>query len=126
MYDRRYWREYAIWIVAYMLLMVLTSALVKRLPEDSVWRIAAVVPVCAVALSAFWTELRQVRRFDEMQRSIYLEASLAGSWCGIAIVATAALLEVFGGLPRLSPLWVLLGMGMGFGGGYLNAVRRYR
>jgi hypothetical protein len=126
MYDRRYWREWAIWMLAYLALIVLTSALVRRLPDDSPWRIAAALPVCAVALAAFWSELRQVRRLDEMQRAIYLEASLAGSWSGIAIVATAALLEVFGGLPRLSPLWILLGMGLGFGAGYLNAVRRYR
>jgi hypothetical protein len=126
MYDRRYWREWMIWMLAYTILIVLTSVLIQRLPDGSNWRIAAAIPVCAVALSAFWAELRQVRRFDEMQRAIYLEASLAGSWCGIAVIATAALLEAFGGVPRLQPLWILLSMGLGFGAGYLNAVRRYR
>ncbi len=126
MYDRRYWREWGIWFIAYLILIVLTSALVKRLPEGGPWRIVAAIPVCAVALSGLWAELRQVRRFDEMQRAVYLEAILAGFWTGIAIAVTAALLEVVAGMPRLFPIWILLGMGVGFGAGYLNAVRRYR
>ena len=126
MYDRRYWREWGIWFLAYFVLILLTSAVVTRLPEDGAWRLVATLPVCAVALSGLWAELRQVRRFDEMQRAVYLEASLAGFWTAMAILATTALLEVFAGTPPLAPLWVLLGTGIGFGGGYLNAIRRYR
>jgi hypothetical protein len=126
MYDRRYWLEFAIWFSAYVVLLILTSMLVQRLPDDSPWRLAAAIPVCAVALSGLWPELRQVRRFDEMQRAIYQEATLAGFWSGCTIAATAALLEVFGGLPPVPPVWILLGMGLGFGAGFLNALRRYR
>jgi hypothetical protein len=126
MYDRRYWRESGIWFVIYLGLVLLTASAIRQLPEDSVWRYPAMLPLVAAALALFWIELRQLRRFDELQRAIYLEASLAALWLTMAIAIGAFLLEELGGLPRISPVYLLLSLLVGFLVGYFNARRRYR
>ncbi|MGB1560834.1 MAG: hypothetical protein ACPHN2_04975 [Sinimarinibacterium flocculans] len=126
MYDRRYWRESGIWLLIYLGVVLLTAAVMRRLPDDSLWRLPAMLPFFAAAAAAFWIELRQLRRFDELQRAIYLEASLAALWLTGAAIISVWLLEEVGGLGRISPLWLLGVLGAGFGLGYFKARRRYR
>ncbi len=125
MYDRRYWREFAVWFVAYVALMLGAARILKGLPDDSPWRVALVLPVLLVLLAAIWIELRMVRRFDEMQRMIYLEATFASSLLAMLVTASGWLFEEMAGAPRISPLWVMAALGGGFLLGYLNARRRY-
>lgn len=125
MYDRRYWRESGIWVAVYLGLVLLTAGGIRELPEDSAWRYPAMLPLFAAACAGFWIELRQLRRLDELQRAIYFEASLAALWLTMAVAIGAFFLEELGGLPRISPVWLLMSLLAGFLIGYLNARRRY-
>lgn len=126
MYDRRYWRESGLWTLLYVGVVLLTAAVLRQLPDDSVWRYPLLLPLFCAAFAGFWVELRQLRRFDELQRAIYLEASLAALWLTMAVAISAFLLEELGGLPRLSPVWLLASLLAGFVIGYVKAQRRYR
>lgn len=126
MYDRRYWRDSGIWMAGCLALAAATVAIAQQLPEGSVWRYVAAVPLCLFGLTAFWIERRQLQRFDEMQRAIYLEASLTAMWMTMAAIIVASFLEKIAGAPRIAPIWLLLVLGAGFAAGMLSAMRRFR
>lgn len=113
-------------MLIYIGVVIATAAGIRHLPEGSPWRFPAMLPLGAAAFTAFWIELRQLRRFDEMQRAIYLEASLGALWAVTAVVIGAWFMERLGDMPRLSPLWYLVALGVGFVLGYWKASRRFR
>jgi len=126
MYDARYWREFSVWLVAYLVLVSAAVGLMKVLPEGSAWRLVVLSPVVAVLLGGSWIELRLLRRVDEMQRSIYLEGALVSMWLTMLVTGTGWLFEALAGTPRLSPAWTMGALAAGFFLGYFNARRRYR
>lgn len=125
-YDRQYWREFAIWGAVFLLLVVAFALAARALPESSRWRWLAALPILVVATGGFVLELRQFRRFDELQRAIYLEAMLAAGFATIAFTMGAAVLETYAGLPRVSPLLTGLVLGTAFCIGLQFAKRRYQ
>jgi uncharacterized protein YneF (UPF0154 family) len=126
MYDARYWREFSVWSVAYLIMVSAAVIITKSLPEGSAWRLVVMVPVVAAMLGGAWIELRLLRRVDEMQRSIYLEGTLVSMWLTMLVTGTGWLFEALAGMPRLSPAWTMAALGVGFFLGYFNARRRYR
>ena len=72
--DRRYYKEFGVSIVAYLLAVPLSVLLIQASPATAWWRIPlALLPVLP-ALFAILALLRFFRRLDEFQRRIQLEA----------------------------------------------------
>jgi hypothetical protein len=100
-----YAKEFGAAMLGYAIILPLSIWLVQWL-RDSPWRYpAALLPIApsALAMVAF---LRFLRRMDELQQRIQIEA------IGIAFGATALLTFSYGflenaGLPRLSWTWIL-------------------
>lgn len=126
MYDRRYWKEYLVWLALFLLLVCANSVLLRQLPDGSPWRLLTLLPVFVAMAAGLWIELRQFRRYDELQRRIYLEAMLVSGVATIGFCVTAMLLEQVMGWPRLSPLWTLVVLTTAFAVGLIVAYRRYR
>jgi hypothetical protein len=125
LYDRRYWKEYGLWFVLFLLVMEVVVRAVQGLPQADPRRWAAVLPVLAAIGAGFWIELRNLRRLDELQRLIYLEAMFASCVLAIGWCALQLVLEHVLGHARLSPAWTLLVLGLGFGLGWIIARRRH-
>jgi hypothetical protein len=125
LYDRRYWKEYGLWFLLFILVMELVVRAVQDLPPQDPRRWAAVGPVLAAIGAGFWVELRNLRRLDELQRLIYLEAMFASCVLAIGWCALQLVLEFVLGYARLSPAWTMLVLGGGFGLGWIIARRRH-
>lgn len=125
LYDRRYWKESLLWGLPYVLGCILVFSAREQLAVGDPLRILLAVPVLALAGLGLWVELRQIRRFDELQRRIYGEAWLHGGVAGMVGCLLTVLLEGFVGPPEQAPLWVLLAMALGFCVGWARAARRY-
>lgn len=125
-YSRRYWKEYAIWFLVFIGLMIAVKRTLHWFPGDSPARYALVVLPVLAAGGGFWVELRNLRRIDELQQRIYLESLFVGSFFLMAFCVGAAMAEIVLGLPRISPLGPVFAMAFGCGVGLVIARRRYR
>jgi hypothetical protein len=79
MFGRKYVIESAIWIVAFVAAIKFAQWLAELWPADSPLRPLAIVPAVLALCAGMWVELRQVVRMDELQRHIYLVATMTGS-----------------------------------------------
>ena len=122
---RRYLFEFWIAMGAYILLVVVSAILMRYVSPHSPLTVALallpMVPACAVA----WTVVRHLRRIDEMQRQVQLEA------LGLAFAGTALITFGYGfletvGFWKLSMFWVWPVMAVLWIVGKLVAERRYR
>lgn len=113
LYGRRYWAEYLIWFLVFVGTIALSRLASERLPAESPLRLASLVPPALAVLGGFWVELRNLRRIDELQRTMYLESLLYGMVATVLFCALAFLLETMIGLPRVSPMWVIVVNGVG-------------
>lgn len=125
MFGRRYFWESALWVIAFIATIELAGWLAQRWPGDAPWRVLAIVPVIFAMAAGTWVELRQVARMDELQRQIYLVATVTGAmlmifFCGVAYVGEALQLWA-----RVAPIYAILALGVGFVIGYYGARRRY-
>ena len=110
MQSKRYLKELAATFTAYVVLLVGSIQLLSHLAVPSPWRdLVALSPMLA-GLAAPWVILRELRRMDELQRRIQLEA------LGFSFACTALLTFSYGfleglGYPRLSmfSVWPLMG-----------------
>lgn len=85
--------------------LVIVSVTVLNTVDSGAWRYAvAVLPVAPLvfAMRAF---IRHLRRMDELQRRIQVEALALGFGATVMITLTYGFLEN-AGLPRLSLIWV--------------------
>jgi hypothetical protein len=111
-------------MLAYVLVVFVSVALIQRNPQAP-WRYAlAVAPVVPVFL-ALLALVRFLGRMDELQRRIQLEA------IGFGFAATSMLTFTYGfledvGFPKLSYIWILPLMVMLWALGVGLASRRYR
>jgi len=122
---RRYFLELPAALLLYSLLLVGSLTGLRTLHSEGIlaW-VLALLPTIGIAACA-WVILRQLRRLDELQRRVQLEAlglSFAGTafgslaW-GFAENAGAPALPTFAIWPVMAVLWVI--------GGFI-ARRRYR
>jgi hypothetical protein len=101
---RRYLVEFGGAMVAYTVLLITSVTLLKGV-DSGVGRYAlAVLPVAPLPFAVL-SFVRAMRRMDELQRRIQLEAISFGFGTTLLITLTIGFLEN-AGLPRLSWIWV--------------------
>ena len=84
---RRYLREFIPAMVGYMVLLVVSMLLLKRVEDHALRAVIALLPVAPIALT-LRAIVRYIRDADEMQRRIELEAvSLATALVSLAYMA---------------------------------------
>jgi hypothetical protein len=124
MFGRAYVRESLLWIVAFVLTFEGSAWLAGQWPE-SPWRVLALAPTVLVLCAALWVEMRQIARMDELQRLLYLAATLTGSMVAVLFAAVAYMGEALELWARVAPIWVIAALGAGFVLGYVGARRRF-
>ena len=125
MFGRKYFLESLVWIAAFVVSIKLAQWLAQVLPAGSALRLAAIVPVVVALCAGLWVELRQVARMDELHRLMYLVATLTGSMLVILFCAVAHLGEALQLWARVSPIFAIAVLGLGFCVGWFGAKRRY-
>ncbi|ONG56169.1 hypothetical protein BKE38_06590 [Pseudoroseomonas deserti] len=119
-----YLREFGLCLLAYGLLLAGTIALLPQLEAPALRGAVVLMPMLPVVAMG-WVVLRQLRRIDELQRRIQLEA-LAFAFAGTAVLSLGhGFLELVG-LPRLSMFAVWPVMAILWIVGLRLATRRYR
>lgn len=124
MHRIRYFREFSAALVAYMACLFLSIFLLSRVEAAALRSILALIPMIP-AFAMCWVVLRQLRRMDELQRRIQLEA-MGFAFAGTALITFSyGFLEVTGFekvsmflvWPVMAVLWVI---------GTIIGNRRYR
>ena len=125
MKSKQYTKELALAFAAYGVLLVGSIELLKHVAIAAPWRdLIAVSPMLAAVVMP-WVVLRELRRMDELQMRIQLEA-LGFSFAGTAILTFSyGFLEGLG-YPRLSMFNVWPVMAVLWIVGLLLARRRYQ
>ncbi|AZF63064.1 MULTISPECIES: hypothetical protein [Pseudomonas] len=109
MSPKRFLMEFAVVMVVYILCVVVSSSLVRSMP-DGVAKIALallpVIPMIAMAVSI----VRRVNAMDEMGRKIQLDALAVAFVCTALTTFSYGFLET-AGFPRLSAfmVWPIMG-----------------
>ncbi len=109
MSPKRFLMEFAVVMVVYILCVVISSSLVRSMP-DGVAKIALallpVIPMIAMAVSI----VRRVNAMDEMGRKIQLDALAVAFVCTALTTFSYGFLET-AGFPRLSAfmVWPIMG-----------------
>jgi uncharacterized membrane protein YcfT len=102
---RRYLIEFGSAMAAYVVVLLLSTAVVRSHP-DAGWRFAVAVAPVVPAVGAAWAVLRHVRHLDERERLVQLQAvTLSAVVVGLATF-TYGFLEL-AGAPALAMVWVL-------------------
>ena len=125
MKSRTYLKELASTLVVYGVVLVGSIELLTHVDIARPWRdLIALSPMLPAAATA-WVVLRELRRMDELQRRIQLEA-LGFSFAGTAILTFSyGFLEGLG-YPRLSMFMVWPILAVLWGIGLALGQRRYR
>ncbi|HEX4872385.1 MAG TPA: hypothetical protein VFV27_08740 [Nevskiaceae bacterium] len=126
LYDRQYWREFTLWALVFAVIAVGGAWLAKPLSAEHPLRTLVVLPVALFAAAGFLIEWRQFRRFDEFQKSLYLEAMMAMGYTTMAFCMAAMMLVATRVIQAPDPAYTLVVMGLGFYIGLWRARRRYR
>jgi len=108
---RRYLVEFGSAMIAYVVVILVSGAVVDAHPTAG-WRFAVVVTPVVPGLLALWAVIRHVRRLDERERRVQLEAAtVAGLGTGL-ITFTYGFLEEAGApavpLVLVLPLFIAL------------------
>jgi hypothetical protein len=122
--SRRYVIEFGSAMLAYVVVLFASIALINANP-DALWRYAVALAPVVPAFFALIAFVRFLGRMDELQRRIQLEA------IGLSFGATAILTFAYGflelvGFPHLSWIWILPLMVMLWGLGGAIAAAHYR
>lgn len=105
----RFYREFGLAMLAYAIVSVISLKILGAGVDNQTLRtlisVSPVVPICAVC----WTILRNIRRVDELQRAIQVEA-LAFSLAGTAIITMGYGFLESVGYPRITmfAVWPLM------------------
>lgn len=113
------------WIVGFMLAINLVGKYSESMPAGSPERIALALSPLVLLAFAFRLELGFYRKLDEMQRTIMLECMMIAGYAVVTVCAVGVMLEEFGGLPRMSPLWVIGASGLASFLGWIYVRRKY-
>lgn len=125
MFGRKYVWESLLWIVPFLLAVELSQWLAEAWPAGSRWRALALAPAVAALAVGLWVELRQIARMDELQRLIYLAATLTGSMAAVMFCAVAYLGEALHLWARVAPIYAIAALATGFVLGLAVAKRRF-
>ncbi len=113
------------WIAGFMLALSLVEKYSESMPAGSPQRIALVLSPLVLLVFAFRLDFGFYRKLDEMQRIIMLECMTVATYAVLAVCAVGLMLEEFGGLPRMSPLWVIGISGLMTFLGWFHVRRKY-
>jgi len=98
----------------------------RDLPRGAPWKLALALAQAGASTVIVLMMVRGIRKLDELQRRIQLEA-LAAAFAGTAILVTAwGFLEIAGAPEVRWGLWIWPAMTVMWTGGLLVARRRYR
>lgn len=114
------------WIVGFLLAINAVGKYSESMPAGSPARIALALSPLILLAFAFRLDLGFYRRLDEMQRQIMLECMVIAAYAVTAVCAVGLMLEELGGVPRMSPLWVIGASGLASVLGWLYLRRKYR
>jgi len=104
--SRRYTLEIGGAAVIYTIAVLGVGTLVRRLAEDSIWRIPlALIPALA-AIAMVMAVVRYVMRGDEMQQRVYGVGAIIALVILIAIAFTWGFLEAYAGFPPIEIFYV--------------------
>ena len=126
MFDRSYWFWMGGWSLVFLGLVLGLDLLAGQLGAHDPRRWLLMVPVLAVTAIGLRLELRQLRRLDELQRQMYLEAALTALIVTLGYSSAVLVLERFAAMAAPSQAWTMLVIGAAFVVGLLLARRRYR
>jgi len=122
--SRAYLIEFGGAMAAYVVMLIVAITVLNAHPQ-AVWRpLVALAPVIP-AIFAVFAFVRFLRRMDELQRRIQLEA------LGLSFAVSGILTFAYGfleltGFPQLNLIWIFPGMIMLWGLGLVVATRRYQ
>lgn len=107
-HERRYARRFAIAIVSYALLLVLSIWLLRS-AEPGIWRIPLAVLPCVPLVYGVLAYVRYLGEIDELQQLIQLQAICFAAGLTGLLTFTYGLLEN-AGFPQISYVWVFPAM----------------
>jgi len=122
---KRYYLELGAALLAYAALLVLSIDVAEHMRQDAPLRTLVVLTPMVPCGAAAWAIMRQLRRMDELQMRIQLEA-LGFSFAGTALLTFGYGFLEGGGFPRLSLFTVWPVMATLWIMGCLLARRRYQ
>lgn len=125
MFGRRYLKESILWMLAFLATFTLSAVLARHWPGPSPWRLVLLAPPVAAVCAGLWVELRMVARMDELHRHMYLIATLTGSMVSMLFCSIAYMGEALQVWERVSPLYAVAALGVGFVAGWIGARRRF-
>jgi len=123
---RRYLLNSLLWSLAFIALLVVAKRGLQVLPAESGWRLPLALLPLLPALAGIAIEARWLSRLDELQQRIALIALVCGGYAVLSVCIGAWILERLAGVPRISPLIVLLNFSAFSALGWWLAARRYR
>lgn len=121
---RSYVKEFGGAMLAYVIVLPISIALIQAHPHAA-WRVPLALAPVVPAAFALWAVIRFAARLDELQRRIQFEAVVFSSGVTALLTFSYGFLENVG-LPQLSVLWVLPLMVALWGIGLALASCRYR
>lgn len=122
--SRRYLLEFGSAMAAYVVVVLISEAVVRAHP-DAGWRYAVAVAPLVPAVAAVVAVLRHLGRIDELERRVQLEALVFGALVTGLATFTWGFVEL-AGAPRMPVIWVLPLLVATWGLGVAVTRRRYR
>lgn len=120
----RYFKEFFAALLAYMVALILSVTLLAHVESQILRPILALLPMVP-GFAMCWIVLRQLRRVDELQRRIQLEA-MGFAFAGTALVTFSYGFLEIAGYERLSMFLIWPLMAILWIAGTIIGNRRYR
>lgn len=120
----RYFKEFFAALIAYMLALVLSVTLLAHVESQIFRPLLALLPMVP-GFAMCWIVLRQLRRVDELQRRIQLEA-MGFAFAGTALITFSYGFLEIAGYERLSMFFIWPLMSILWIAGTIIGNRRYR
>lgn len=120
----RYFKEFFVALLAYMVALILSVTLLAHVESQILRPILALLPMVP-GFAMCWIVLRQLRRVDELQRRIQLEA-MGFAFAGTALVTFSYGFLEIAGYERLSMFLIWPLMAILWIAGTIIGNRRYR